>query len=86
MRDIAKYFSTGISWSLDSTFKTNKYDKPLYVAVAPNDDGRDKPFFYIFYSKDEGQCHQGLPIEIALKYVFKNMRNVRPSTILIHKV
>ena len=26
MRDIAKRFSTGSSWALDSTFKTNNYD------------------------------------------------------------
>ena len=86
MRDIAKKFSTGNSWALDSTFKTNKYDKSLYVAVVPNDNGRDKPVFYMFCSKDEGHGHQDISIKIDLKYVFKNMKNVRPSAIFIHKV
>ena len=44
------------------------------------------PVFYMLCSKDMRQGHQGIPIEIALKYVFKNMENVRPSVTLIVKV
>ena len=85
MRDIAKRFSTGNSWALDSTFKTNNYDLPLYAAVVPNEDGRGMPIFYMLCSKDKGQGHQGIAIEIALECVFKNMGSVRPSAILIDK-
>ena len=85
MRYIAKRFSTGKSWTLDSTFKTNNYDLPLYAAVVPNDDRRGMPVFYMLCSKDKGQGHQGIAIEIALEYVFKNIENVRPSAILIDK-
>ena len=85
MRDIAKRFSTGKLWALDSTFKTNNYDLPLYAAVVPNDDGRGMPVFYMLWSKDKGQGHQGIAIKIALEYVFKNIENIRPSAILIDK-
>ena len=43
------------------------------------------PIFYMLCSKDKGQGHQGIAIEITLEYVFKNIGNVRPSAILIDK-
>ena len=43
------------------------------------------PIFYMFCSKDKGQGHQNIAIEIALEYVFKNMGNVRPNAIFITK-
>ena len=55
MRDIAKRFSTGNSWALDSTFKTNNYDLLLYAVVVPNEDGRGMSIFYILCSKDKEQ-------------------------------
>ena len=85
MRDVAKRFSTENSCALDSTFKTNNYDLPSYVAVVPNDDGRGMPVFYMLCFKHKGQGHQGIAIEIALEYVFKNIGNVRPNAILINK-
>ena len=85
MRDIAKQFSTGSSWALDCTFKTNNYDLPLYAAVVPNDDSQSMPVFYMLRSKYKGQGHQGIAIKISLEYVFKNIGIVRPSAILIDK-
>ena len=73
------------SWALDSTSKINNYDLPLYAAVVPNEDGRGMPIFYMLCSKDKGQGHQSIAIEIALKCIFKNMSSVRPSVNLIHK-
>ena len=43
------------------------------------------PIFYMLCSKEKGQGHQCIAIEIALEYVFKNIGNVRPITILIDK-
>ena len=57
----------------------------LYVAVVWNEDNRCMPIFYMLYSKDNGQGHQGIAIEISLEYVFKNIGNVRPNEIIIYK-
>lgn len=70
---------------MDSTFKTNNYEISLYAAVVPNNDGCGISVFYMVCSKDKGQGHQGIPVEIALKYIFKKMDIITPNAILIEK-
>jgi hypothetical protein len=85
MRDVAKRFSLGNSWALDSAFKTNQYDLPLYAAIVPNQDGKGVPVFYMLCSKDKKQRHEGIAIKLALTAVFASIGKVRPSAIVIDK-
>lgn len=73
MRDVAKKFSHGNSWALDSTFKTNQYALPLYNAVVPNQDKKGMPTFYMLRNKDKKQGHEGITFELALIPVFASI-------------
>jgi hypothetical protein len=48
MRQNEICLSFGRSWAIDSTFKTNQYDLPLYVGIVPNQCGRGMSVFYMF--------------------------------------
>ena len=54
MRNVARRFSQGRSWAVDSTFKTNQYDLPLFGAVVPNEQGQAMPVFYMLCQKIKG--------------------------------
>jgi hypothetical protein len=45
MKSVSQWFLHGNSWALKSTFKTNQYDLPLYVAIVPNQDEKGMPVF-----------------------------------------
>ena len=85
MQQIARRFSVGNLWAIDSTFKTNLYDLPLYAAIVPNQDGRGMPVFYMLCSKDKEKGHEGIAMKITLQYVFASIEGVRLSTIVIDK-
>jgi hypothetical protein len=85
MRSVAQRFSHGNSWALDSTFKTNQYDLPLYATIVPNQDGKGMPVFYMLYTKDNKQGHEGIALELALTSVFASIGKTRPTTIVIDK-
>jgi hypothetical protein len=68
MRDVVKMFSLGNSWTLDSTFKTNECNLPLYAAIVPNQDGKKVPVFYMLCSKDKKQEHKGIVLGINFRF------------------
>ena len=82
---MAKNFSKDNAWALDSTFKTNQWDLPLYAAIFPNQDGKETPAFYILCTKDKNERHEDIVIELALSAVFVSIGEVRPSAIVINK-
>ena len=61
------------AWALDSTFKTNQWDLPLYAAIVPNQDGKGMPVFYMLCTKDKNEGHEGIAIELALSAVFESI-------------
>ena len=73
------------AWALDSTFKTNQWDLPLYAAIVPNQDGKGMPVFYMLCTKDKNEGHEGIAIKLALSAVFASIGEVRPSAIVIDK-
>ena len=83
MRVVTKNFSNGNAWALDSTFKTNQWDLPLYTAIIFNQDEKEMPVFYILCTKDKNKGHKGIAINLALSAVFASIRKVRPSVIVI---
>ena len=85
MKDVAKKFSPGKSWAVDSTFKTNQYGLPLYAAIVPNQDGKGMPVFYMLCSNDIKGGHEGIALELALTHVFESIGEIRPSAIVIDK-
>lgn len=85
MRGVAKKNSKNNAWALDSTFKTNKWDLPLYAAIVLNQDEKGMPVFYMLCTKDKNEGHEGIAIELALSAVFASIREVRPSAIVIDK-
>ena len=85
MRDVAKRFSFGNPWALDSTFRTNQWDLPLYATIVPNQDRKEVPIFYMLCSKDKKQWHVGIAIELALTSVFASIGKIRHSAIVINK-
>ena len=85
MRQNAIRFSFGRSWAIDSTFKTNQYDLPLYAGVVRNQCGRGMHVFYMSCSKDTGSRQEGITLELCLKVVFEAIGNVKPTCIVIDK-
>ena len=85
MRSIAQQFSHGNSWALDSTFKTNQYDLPFYVAIVPNQDGKGMLIFYMLCTKDNKQGHERIALKLALTLVFASIRKTNPTAIVIDK-
>jgi hypothetical protein len=85
MRVVAKNFSKDNAWALDSTFKINQWDLPLYAAIVPNQDGKGMPVFYMLCTKDKNKGHEGIAIELALSAIFASIEEVRRSAIIIDK-
>ena len=73
MKSMAQRFSTGNSWALDSTFKTNQHGLPLYAAIVPNQDGKGIFVFYMLCSNDIKQSYEGIALELALTHVFDSI-------------
>jgi hypothetical protein len=85
MRSVAQRFSHGNSWALDSTFKTNQYDLPLYAAIVPNQDGKGMPVFYMLRTKDNKQGHKRIALELALVFLFASIGDTCSTTIVVDK-
>jgi hypothetical protein len=85
MRQNAIRFSFGRSWAIDSTFKTNQYDLPLYAGIVPNQCGRGMHVFYMLCSKNTGSIQEKITLELCLNVVFEAIGNVRPTCIVIDK-
>ena len=85
MRIVSKKISKGNAWALDSTFKTNQWDLPLYAAIVPNQDGKRMPVFYMLCTKDKNEGHESIAIELVLSTVFVSIGEVRSSAIVIDK-
>ena len=45
------------AWAIDSTFKTNVFGLPLYVAVAPNEKRLNIPLWHMLCTNDGGSQH-----------------------------
>ena len=72
-------------WAINSTFKTNVFWLPLYVAVAPNEQGVDIALWYMICTNGVNSQHEQLALEITLKITFERMEGVRPSALVIDK-
>ena len=75
--------SNNNAWAIDSTFKTNVYDLPLYVAVAPNEKRVGIPLWYMLCTNDAGSHHEQLALEMTRKKIFQRMKGVRPNALVI---
>ena len=73
------------AWALDSTFRTNQFGLPLYVAVAPNKSGVGIPLWYMLCSSKAGSNNEKDALEMTLRLVFKRMGSIRPNAIVIDK-
>ena len=73
------------AWALDSTFRTNQFGLPLYVAVAPNKSGVGIPLWYMLCSSKAGSNNEKDALEMTFRLVFKRMGSIRPNAIVIDK-
>ena len=58
---------------------------PLYVVVAPNEQGVGIPLRYMLYTNDAGSHQEQLALEMTLKFIFERMEGVRPNALVIDK-
>jgi hypothetical protein len=70
---------------IDSTFKTNQWNKPLYARMYPNVRGLEMPIFLMLCSADNETGQEQTALYLTMKAVFLNMGNIRPNTIVIDK-
>lgn len=87
MRDVARQFSGGKAWALDSTFKTNQFGMPLYGATVPNQHGMGMPMFFMLCSTGKGHEEAALSLTLTkvFEYIDRAGPSVRPAAIVIDK-
>ena len=73
------------AWAIHTTFKTNVFGLPLYVAVAPNAQGIDIPLWYMLCTNDLGSRHEQFTFEMTLKIIFERIEGIRPNALVTDK-
>jgi hypothetical protein len=85
MLERAKAITPNSAWMIDSTFKTNQWNMPLYTRMCPNARGLGMPIFFMLYNADNETGQEQTALYLIMKAVFFNMGNIRPNTIVINK-
>ena len=73
------------AWAIESTFKTNVFEMPLYVIAAPNEQGVRIPLWHILCTNDIRSQHEQQTLEMTLKVIFERMEDVRVDALVIDK-
>jgi hypothetical protein len=85
MLERAKAITPNSAWVIDSTFKTNQWNMPLYAGMCPNAHGLGMPIFLMLCSADNETSEEQTALYLTMKAVFLNMGNIRPNAIVIDK-
>lgn len=85
MLSIAQRFSENNAWAIDSTFKTNQFDFPLFGAVLPNQLGHAMPIWFMVCSDNKGKGHQTIALRLTFWVVFNRLGCLRPRALVIDK-
>ena len=85
MLNMCLCLSKNNAWAITSIFKTNVFELPLYVVVAPNKQGVSIPLWYMLCTNDAGSHQEQLALEMTLKFIFERMEGVRPNALVINK-
>jgi hypothetical protein len=85
MLERAKAITPNLAWVIDSTFKTNQWNMPLYVGMCPNVCGLGMPIFLMLCSADNETGQEQTVLYLTTKAVFFNIGNIRPNAIVIDK-
>ena len=62
MIQLAKGLTSNSAWTVDSTFKTNQYNMPLFGVVCPNEKGIGMHVFLMLCSNDKNSGHEGIAL------------------------
>jgi hypothetical protein len=73
------------TWAINSTFKTNIFDFPLYTTVCLNDAGLGMPVFWMVCNKDKGASHESMALQLTIEKVFERVESTRPNVLIIDK-
>jgi hypothetical protein len=85
MIQLAKRLTPNSAWAVDSTFKTNQYNMPLFGAVCPNEKDIGMPVFLMLCSNDKNSGHEGIALQLTMTKVFEVLEDIRPNAIVIDK-
>ena len=85
MIHLAKRVTPNSVYAVDSTFKTNQYNMPLFGAVCPNEKGIGMHVFLMICSNDTNSGHEGIALQLTMRKKFEVLGDVRPNAIVIDK-
>ena len=83
MLQIAKRLTPNSAWAVDSTFKTNQYNMPLFEVVCPNEEGIGMPMFLMLCSNDKNSGHEGIALQLTMKKYLKFWETFVPTRLLL---
>ena len=82
---LAKRLTPNSAWAVDSTFKTNQYNMPLFGVVYFNEKGIGIPMFLMLCSNDKNSGHEETALQLTMRKVFEVLGDIRPNAIVIDK-
>jgi hypothetical protein len=85
MIQLAKRLTPNSTWAVDSTFKTNQYNMPLFGVVCPNEKSIGMHVFLMLCSNDKNSGHEGSALQLTMTKVFEVLEDIRPNAIVVDK-
>ena len=85
MLQLAKRLTLNSRGAIDSTFKTNQYNMPLFEVVCPNVEDIGMFIYLMLCSNDKNNAYEDISLRLTIKKIFEILRYVRPNAIVINK-
>ena len=85
MIQLAKRLTLNSAWAVDSTFKTNQYNMPLFGGVCPNEKGIGMLVFLMLCSYDKNSGHEEIALQLTMTKVFEVLEDIRSNAIVIDR-
>jgi hypothetical protein len=86
MIQLGKRLTLNSTWAVDSTFKTDQYNVPLFGVVCPNEKNIGIPVFLMLYSNNKNSEHEGIALQLTMRIFFEVLKDVRLLTKTRHSM
>jgi hypothetical protein len=85
MIQLAKRLTPNSAWAVDSTFKTNQYNMPLFGVVCPNEKDIGMLVLLKLCSNDKNSGHEEIPFQLTMRIFFEVLGDICSNAIVINK-
>ena len=76
MIHLVKRVTPNSAWAIESTFKTNQYNMPLFRVVCHNGKGIVMHVFLMLCSNDKNSGHEGIALQLTMRKVFEVLGDI----------